>query len=249
MFQFAAYHYTSALPSYSNCYSSLLFGTHIFLSLFFLYWNGYSTCTSFLVTWCRGVSSRGQQWYSLATSPGEYCSLHAMQWCWVHVPWRTNGYSKVQRERRVGGSWSDLLHSGWDHWTFCASMVCSWHWHVHRCYGGNTCTKRKLLIECCTLTGVIAHHTVGIEIVLVSQMEDILEENGMVNYNVSLQSTHVSNASLSVTFRVNLVDEIETEYLIALNSFLSSTEAFVTFSNYTIVENGRGVLYITSAGK
>jgi len=73
-------------------------------------------------------------------------------------------------------------------------------------------------------------------------MEDILEENGVVNYNVSLQSTYVSNASLSVTFRVSLVEEIETEHLFALNSFLSSTEAFVTFSSYTIVENGRGVL-------
>lgn len=81
------------------------------------------------------------------------------------------------------------------------------------------------------------------------QMENILEENGVVYYNVSLQSAYVSNSSVSVTFRVDLADENQTDHLMALNSFLSSTEAFVTFANYTVIENGRDLLRITSAGK
>lgn len=80
------------------------------------------------------------------------------------------------------------------------------------------------------------------------QMEGVLEENGVVYYSVSLQSAYVSSSSVSATFRVDLEEENQTEHVIALNSFLHNTEAFSTFSNYRVIESGRGLLNVTSAG-
>lgn len=79
-------------------------------------------------------------------------------------------------------------------------------------------------------------------------MEALLEENFVAYYNVSLQSVHVSSSSVSATFRVDLVDENRTEHVIAFNSFLRNTEAFSTFSDYRVIESGRGLLNVTSAG-
>lgn len=81
------------------------------------------------------------------------------------------------------------------------------------------------------------------------QMEGVLEENGVAYYSVSLQSAYVSSSSVSATFRVDLEEEEnQTEHVIALNSFLRNTEAFSIFSNYRVIESGRGLLNVTSAG-
>ena len=80
-------------------------------------------------------------------------------------------------------------------------------------------------------------------------MEDIFQETGVVYRNVSLLSTYVSSSGVSVTLRVDLVEENRTENLLTLTSILSTIDGLIIFSNYTVSENERGLLYINSAGR
>ena len=77
-------------------------------------------------------------------------------------------------------------------------------------------------------------------------MENILDKNGVAYHHVSLHSAHVFGVSVTVTFRVDLMEEKQMDSLTDLNSYLSSPTVFLQFSNYTVIEVGRGLLDITA---
>lgn len=78
-------------------------------------------------------------------------------------------------------------------------------------------------------------------------MESILDKNGVAYHHVSLHSAYVFGVSVTVTFRVDLMEEEEQmDSLTDLNSYLSSPTIFLQFSSYTVIEVGRGLLDITA---
>ena len=78
-------------------------------------------------------------------------------------------------------------------------------------------------------------------------MKMILDMNGVVYSRVNLQSAFI--ASVSVTFQVELEEGDQSENITQLSTFLGSPEAFSTFSNYTVMEDGRGVVDVSIAGE
>ena len=77
-------------------------------------------------------------------------------------------------------------------------------------------------------------------------MKGILETNGVVYSRVTLSSVYI--ASVAVTFQVDLVEEEQSNNISQLNSYVSNSESFSTFSNYSVMEDGRGSVDVTVAG-
>ena len=77
-------------------------------------------------------------------------------------------------------------------------------------------------------------------------MKRLLDINGVVYKRVSLQSTYM--ASVSVTFQVDLGEGDQSENITQLGMFLRNPELFSSFSDYNVMEDGRGVVYISVAG-
>ena len=75
-------------------------------------------------------------------------------------------------------------------------------------------------------------------------MAEILDMVGISYIEVYLKT--VSVASVSITFQVDLVGGNQSSGISQLNSFL---ESFSTFSNFSVSEDGRGLVDITVAGK
>ena len=70
--------------------------------------------------------------------------------------------------------------------------------------------------------------------------------NGVVYTRVTLKSVYV--ASVAVTFQVDLVEEDQTSSISQLSSFVSDSESFSSFDEYTVMDEGRGSVDITVAG-
>ena len=77
-------------------------------------------------------------------------------------------------------------------------------------------------------------------------MKHLLDMNGVVYKRVSLQSAYI--ASVSVTFQVDLEEGDQSENITQLSMFLGDVERFSTFSDYNVMEDGRGVVDISVAG-
>ena len=77
-------------------------------------------------------------------------------------------------------------------------------------------------------------------------MKGILDANGVVYSRVILRSVYI--ASVAVTFQVDLVEEDQRSNISQLSSYVSSSESFSTFSNYSVMEDGRGSVDVTVAG-
>ena len=77
-------------------------------------------------------------------------------------------------------------------------------------------------------------------------MKRLLDINGVVYKGVSLQSAYI--ASVSVTFQVDLEGGDQSENITQLGMFLGDPEQFLSFSDYNVTEDGRGVVDITVAG-
>ena len=77
-------------------------------------------------------------------------------------------------------------------------------------------------------------------------MKRLLDMNGVVYKRVSLQSAYM--ASVSVTFQVDLGEGDQNENITQLGMFLRNPELFSSFSDYNVMEDGRGVVYISVAG-
>ena len=82
--------------------------------------------------------------------------------------------------------------------------------------------------------------------IFVFQMKGILDANGVVYSRVILRSVYI--ASVAVTFQVDLVEEDQRSNISQLSSYVSSSESFSTFSNYSVMEDGRGSVDVTVAG-
>ena len=78
-------------------------------------------------------------------------------------------------------------------------------------------------------------------------MKAILDMNGVAYKRVALKSVYV--ASVAVTFQVDLVEEEQSRNISQLNSFVSNSESFSSFSSYSVMEDGRGSVDVTVAGK
>ena len=79
-----------------------------------------------------------------------------------------------------------------------------------------------------------------------SQMKRLLDMNGVVYKRVSLQSAYF--ASVSVTFQVDLEEGDQSENITQLGMFVGDPERFSSFSDYNVMEDGRGVVDISVAG-
>jgi hypothetical protein len=79
----------------------------------------------------------------------------------------------------------------------------------------------------------------------VDSMKGILDVNGVVYSRVILRSVYI--ASVAVTFQVDLVEEDQRNNISQLSSYVSSSESFSTFSNYSVMEDGRGSVDVTVA--
>ena len=77
-------------------------------------------------------------------------------------------------------------------------------------------------------------------------MKAILDMNGVSYTRVSLKSVYV--ASVAVTFQVDLVEEEQSSRISQLSSFVRDSETFSNFSDYPVMEEGRGSVDITVAG-
>ena len=78
-------------------------------------------------------------------------------------------------------------------------------------------------------------------------MRDALNANGVAFKAVTLNSKYV--ASLALTFQVDLVPEDQSHNISQFASFLSSSESFSGFINYSVKESGRGTLAVTVKGR
>ena len=78
------------------------------------------------------------------------------------------------------------------------------------------------------------------------QMQMVLDMNGVVYSQVSLQSVYV--ASVAVTIHVDLPERDQGENIAQLKSFLGTPDNFSSFNAFTVMEGGRGVLDISVAG-
>ena len=81
----------------------------------------------------------------------------------------------------------------------------------------------------------------------VLQMKMLLDINGVEYSQVTLQSAFI--ASVAVTFHVDLVEGDQKDNISQFRSFLENTEGFTSFSDYSVTENGRGVIEVTVAGR
>ena len=77
-------------------------------------------------------------------------------------------------------------------------------------------------------------------------MKRVLDMNGVAYKRVSLQSAYI--ASVSVTFQVDLEEDDQSENITQLGMFLGDPERFSSFSDYNVMEDGRGVVDISVAG-
>ena len=77
-------------------------------------------------------------------------------------------------------------------------------------------------------------------------MKLLLDMNGVIYSRVSLQSACV--ASVSLTFQVDLGDGDQSESMTRFSRFLGNSEAFPSFSDYTVMEGGRGLVDISVSG-
>ena len=77
-------------------------------------------------------------------------------------------------------------------------------------------------------------------------MKVLLDMNGVEYSQVSLQSVYF--ASVSLTFRIDLAVGDQTDNITQLSSFLSDTERFSSFNDYSVTEEGRGLVDISVAG-
>ena len=78
------------------------------------------------------------------------------------------------------------------------------------------------------------------------QIKHLLDMNGVVYKQVSLQSAYM--ASVSVTFRVDLEEGDQSQNITQLAMFLGNPELFSSFGGYIVMEDGRGVVDISVAG-
>ena len=77
-------------------------------------------------------------------------------------------------------------------------------------------------------------------------MKMLLDLNGVVYSRVFLQSAYV--ASVSLTFQVDLWEGDQSENITQFSTFLRNSEAFLSFSDYTVMESGRGLVDISVSG-
>ena len=100
------------------------------------------------------------------------------------------------------------------------------------------------------MSEVLIHTCIALSEVLIffelSQMKRLLDMNGVVYKQVSLQSAYL--ASVSVTFQVDLEEGDQSENITQLGMFLGDPERFSSFSDYNVMEDGRGVVDISVAG-
>ena len=78
-------------------------------------------------------------------------------------------------------------------------------------------------------------------------MENLLKINGVVYSKVSVKSVYI--ASVAITFQVDLPDGNQSQNISKFNSFIEDPESFSSFSDYSVMEDGRGLVDITVAGK
>ena len=78
-------------------------------------------------------------------------------------------------------------------------------------------------------------------------MRNILDISGVAYSHVTLQSVHAFQGQTTVTFRVDLVKRQQLETFNNFNFFLNSP-TFHSFSNYTVINTGRGLVDITRVG-
>ena len=77
-------------------------------------------------------------------------------------------------------------------------------------------------------------------------MKAILDMNGVNYTQVILKSVYI--ASVAVTFQVDLIEEDQSSTISQFGSFVSSSESFSNFGNYSVMEDGRGSVDVTVAG-
>ena len=77
-------------------------------------------------------------------------------------------------------------------------------------------------------------------------MKMLLDMNGVVYSRVSLQSAYV--ASVSLAFQVDLGEGDQSENIMQFSTFLGNSEAFSSFGNYTVMQDGRGLVDISVSG-
>ena len=77
-------------------------------------------------------------------------------------------------------------------------------------------------------------------------MTILLDMNGVQYSQITLQPAYL--ASSAVIFHIVLVEEDQRDNITQFNSFLENTESFTSFSDFSVKEDGRGVIDITVAG-